>query len=315
MIVIERLLEGLDHLPAVLLLLHVDEVDDDDPAEIAQPQLARDCERSLEVGAKYGLFEIAMADVRAGIDVDRGHRLGLIDDQMAAGLQQHLAIERLLDLLFDPMQVEDRPWLPVQLDLGRALGHEHAGEFDHALVRIGAVDAHASDAFVEQIAQHAHRQRQILVHELPGARFQPLVANRLPEPFEKQHVGAHRFERGPLGSSTHDVAAGIFGRRKQAHGLAQAPPLLLGFDARGDADATPLRHVDEVARRNRDEGRQARALAADRILHHLHQYLVALRHQLAHVIGARQFHALRITWRASQCRKRAEKRCVRGRSR
>src|SRR6185295_10610620 len=128
--------------------LHVDEVDDDDPAEIAQPELARNCERSLEVGAKYGLFEVAMADVRTGIDVDRGHRLGLIDDQMATGFEQHLAIERLLDLLFDAMQVENRPWLPIQLDLGRAFGHEHAGKLDHALVRIRAVDAHASDAFV-----------------------------------------------------------------------------------------------------------------------------------------------------------------------
>ena len=130
----------------MLLLVHVDEVDDDDAAEIAQPQLARDRERRLEVGAEDRLLEVAMPDVGAGIDVDRGHRLGLIDDQVAAGLERHLAIERLLDLLLDAVQIEDRPRLPIELDLGGTLGHEHAREIDHALVRIRTVDAHPSDA-------------------------------------------------------------------------------------------------------------------------------------------------------------------------
>ena len=112
----QRFLQRLQHLLAVLLLLHVDEVDDDDAAEVAQPQLARDRHRRLEVGAEDRLLERAVADVRAGVDVDRRHRLGLVEDQVAAGLQRHLAVERLLDLLLDAVQVEDRPVAVVQLD-------------------------------------------------------------------------------------------------------------------------------------------------------------------------------------------------------
>ena len=48
------------------------------------------------------------------------------------------------------------------------------------------------------------------------------------------------------------------------------------------------RHVDEVARRNRDERREARALGAERILEHLHQDVVALADELADVVGARR---------------------------
>jgi hypothetical protein len=44
----------------VRLVLHVDEVDDDDAAEVAQPQLARDRDRRLEVGAEDRVLEIAM---------------------------------------------------------------------------------------------------------------------------------------------------------------------------------------------------------------------------------------------------------------
>jgi hypothetical protein len=112
----QRLLERLQHLLAVLLLFHVDEVDDDDAAEVAQPQLPRDRHGRLEVRAVDGFLEVAVPDERAGVHVDRGERLGLVDDQVTARLERHLALERTLDLLLDPVQVEDRPVAGVTLD-------------------------------------------------------------------------------------------------------------------------------------------------------------------------------------------------------
>ena len=80
----ERLVELGQHRVAVLGVLHVDEVDDDDAAEVAQPQLARDHLRRLEVGLEDRVVEAAAADEAAGVDVDRRQRLGLVDDQVAA---------------------------------------------------------------------------------------------------------------------------------------------------------------------------------------------------------------------------------------
>jgi hypothetical protein len=58
--------------------------------------------------------------------------------------------------------------------------------------------------------------------------------------------------------------------------LAQV--LALGFvlDALRDADVRVLRQVDEEPPGDRDLGREARSLAADRILHHLHEQRLAL---------------------------------------
>src|SRR5580698_5098703 len=75
----ERALERGEHLAAVRLVMHVDEIDDDDPAEIAQAQLPCDRDRGLEVGAENGFLEIAVPDVGAGVHIDGGHRLGLVD--------------------------------------------------------------------------------------------------------------------------------------------------------------------------------------------------------------------------------------------
>src|SRR3546814_10631095 len=87
---------------------HVDEVDDDDAAQVAQAQLPRGRLRGLQVGAVDGFLEVALAQERAGVDVDRGHRLGLVDDQVAAGLERDFLLQRALDLVLDAVQVEHR---------------------------------------------------------------------------------------------------------------------------------------------------------------------------------------------------------------
>ena len=103
----EALDEAPQHEVAVRLEHHVDEVDDDDAADVAQAQLAHDLFGRLEVVLGDGLFEVAAgADELAGVDVDDGHRLGAVDDERAAGGQPDLAVERLLDLLADAELVE-----------------------------------------------------------------------------------------------------------------------------------------------------------------------------------------------------------------
>ena len=113
---LQRAVELGEHRVAVVGVLHVDEVDDDDAAEVAQPQLARDHLRRLEVGLEDRVVEAAAADEAAGVDVDRRHRLGLVDDQVAARLEVDAARERLLDLVLDAVQVEERPLADVVVD-------------------------------------------------------------------------------------------------------------------------------------------------------------------------------------------------------
>src|SRR5687767_2738837 len=131
----ERLAELLEHGVLVLVAVHVDEVDDDDPAEVAHPKLARDHLRGLEIGLEDRIVEAAPADVAAGVHVDRGQRLGLVDDEITPGLQIHAARERLLDLVLDAVEVEERSLALVMLEPRHHVGRELGGEFAHCLVR------------------------------------------------------------------------------------------------------------------------------------------------------------------------------------
>ena len=92
----------------MILGLHVDEVDDDDATEIAQPQLTGDGGRGLDVGVEDGLFQIAMTDEGPVLMSMVVIAFGLIDDEVAAGFQLDLAFQGPLDLVLDIVEIEDR---------------------------------------------------------------------------------------------------------------------------------------------------------------------------------------------------------------
>ena len=268
----------------MLLVLHVDEVQDDDAAQVAHPQLPRDRHGGLEIRAEDRFLEIAVADIATGIHVDGGHRLGLLDHEVAAGLQLHLLLQRAADLLLDAVQVEDRSRPAVQFDAIGELGHEGARELLHAQELVRRVHQHASHAGSELVAQYARGQRQIFVHEAAGRRRHRLLAHMRPQPVQIDHVGVQRLERRAQRGGAHDVAAPPAAlQREPRDQLAQPRALRLVLDARRHADLGAARHVDEEARGQRDVRRQPRALGAQRILHDLHQEIVALAHQRADV--------------------------------
>src|SRR5262245_30865619 len=60
-VVLQRLLQPALDLAIVALILHVDEVDDDQACEVAQAELSGDLVRRLEVGLKGGFLDMALA--------------------------------------------------------------------------------------------------------------------------------------------------------------------------------------------------------------------------------------------------------------
>src|SRR5262249_59028962 len=73
----------------VALLVHVDEIDDDQPGKVPQPKLARDFLGGLEIGLERGILDMMLAGGAPRIDVDRDEGLGLVDDEITAGAQLH----------------------------------------------------------------------------------------------------------------------------------------------------------------------------------------------------------------------------------
>ena len=233
-----------------------------------------------------------MADECTRVDVDGGHGLGLVDHQMTAGLELNLALQRLADLLFHPVEIEQRALALVVvdtlLDLGDVLGREGHGLVDH---RPG-VDAHPLHLGRHQVAQRTHGQRQIVVDQTDLGRRRTALADPAPELGQKGHIAKQRLLGHAVSRGARDEAALALVRIDVAlQDVAQTAPLVLVLDLLRDPGARQGRHADQITRGHRDVGRQPRTLGAQRILHDLHHEPIALVHQLVDLIAAR--HALR----------------------
>ena len=88
--------DALIDLLLVAALLHVDEVEHDEAAHVAQADLAADFLGGFEVDLEDGGFLVLAAFVAAGVDVDGDEGLGFVDDDVAAALEVDLAREGVL---------------------------------------------------------------------------------------------------------------------------------------------------------------------------------------------------------------------------
>ncbi len=216
------------------------------------------------------------ADEAAGVDVDRRHGLGLVDDEVPAGLQVDAARQRLLDLVLDAVQVEQRPLARVMRDALDERRRVLARELEHLGEGLARVDHDAGRLLGRHVAQHALREIQVLVEErrrgdVPGARVEIV-----PQLREVLDVALHLALGGGLRHRADDEAAAVSVRQQQLELAAQAFALGFVLDPLRNADVRILRQVDEQPAREAHLRGQPRALGADRVLDHLHEQRLTL---------------------------------------
>ena len=114
-VVAQRVAQAVLDLALVLGALHVDEVDDDQAAQVAQPQLAGDLVGRLAVGVERRLLDVAALGGARRVDVDGDQRLGVVDHDGAARGQRHLPRVGGLDLVLDLEAREQRHVVAVEL--------------------------------------------------------------------------------------------------------------------------------------------------------------------------------------------------------
>ncbi|MPM31301.1 hypothetical protein SDC9_77856 [bioreactor metagenome] len=252
---------------------HVDEVDDDDAADVTQSQLADDLLGGLEVvGGDRRLEVAAVAGELAGVDVDDGHRLGAVDDQRAAGGQVHLALQRLGDLLVEAVVREDvtaGPAVPVHDPLTQ-VRRDVLEVVRQGLVRVVvltvAVDDELGEVLGEQVADRPDGQIRLAVEELRrGGVLGPLL-DGVPLGLEPADVVDELLLGGTLGRGADDDAGTLLDQ--VGEDVLQPLALDVGQLAR-DAGQMAAGGVHHVAAGEGDVVGQPGPLGPHRVLGHL----------------------------------------------
>src|SRR5262249_12347071 len=293
-VVPQRLLEAALDRAVVALLVHIDEVDDDEAGEGAQRQLGGDLIGGLEIGLERGVRDVVLARGAAGVHVDRDQGLGLVEHDVAAGAQLYDRLEHGVELALDPVAREDRQRVAERLHVLGMAWHQHPHELAGFAVAFLAGDHDLVDVLVVEVSDRALDQRALLVDQPRRRRLEREVTHRLPEPQQVLEVALD------LGLG----AAGAGRAQDHAHALRHfellgnflEPPAVLGA---GDlaADAAAARgvgHQHRIAAGERQIGGQRRALGTALLLDDLDQHdLAALDYLLDLVLPTGPVHALR----------------------
>ena len=262
-------LEGVAHAVLDLALVarraHVDEVDHHQTTDIAQAQLAGNLVGGLGVGLQRGLFDVAAAGGAGRVDVDGDQRLGVIDDDRAAGGQLHFTLVGGLDLRLDLEAREQRHLVGVELDLLLVGGHHLTDEGQCLLVHLGAIDQHLADILAQVVAHGANDDVGLAVDQEGRRALAGLFGDRLPHLYQVVEVPLQFFGGAADAGGAHDHAH-LVGQGQLTHGVLELGALV-PLDAPRDAAGTGIvGHQHQEAPGQADEGGQGSALVAALLL-------------------------------------------------
>jgi hypothetical protein len=197
-----------EHLLPINLFFHVDEVDDDDTADVAQPQLVGNLLDRLQVGLEDGILQVVLAHITAGVDVNGGQRLGLFDDDVTTRLEPDLAAQSAADLHLQAEMVENRLIVFIKLDGVLDLRHEGGDELDNLVVFRLGINDDAIHVFTEDITHHLLGNVQVGVNQAGGMGRLVLLDNLFPKLGQVEHVRQQIVLALPLGNGADNEAAG-----------------------------------------------------------------------------------------------------------
>ena len=288
-VVAQRVAQFVFNFALIALVFHVDKVDDDQAAEVAQPQLARDFFGRFQIGAEGGFFNVVAARGTRGVHIDGHQRFGVVDHNCAAGRQIHRSRMRGLDLMLDLEAREQRHVVVVVFDQTDFCRHHQRHEVLRLLVDIGGVDENLADFIVKIITDGAHHQiafeinqerRGVQAFGFSAAffRFFMLGLRRAVDGFPQleqviqiplEFVG---FAADGGGAGNHAHAAGDF---QIVDDITQFVAVLTLDAARHAAAARIVRHQHQVAACQTDKGGERGAFAAALVLIHLNDDFLA----------------------------------------
>ena len=192
-----------------------------DGVVLSEETIAIEFERRLRELAARAL---PAARVRAGVDVDDGQRLGVVDDQVAAARQVDALVQRRAHHRVEAEALEQRLLVLVELD---ALDQLRAGaleERDEAVVLLLVVDERALEVGAEDVAHDAHGEVGLLEDHRGRGGLGGALAEDLVELEEVLDLALEVLLLGARGGRADDRAAAL---QVEALGLLAQPVALL----------------------------------------------------------------------------------------
>ena len=151
-VIAQSVLQTLFNSTLVLRIVHVDEVDHDQTAQVTQTHLTSDFVGSFAVGAESRFFDVGATRCTSGVHVNGHQRFGVVDHNRAAGGQRNRTGVSRFDLMFDLEAREQGRFFTVTLDATDHVGHHVSHELTCLIIDFVRVDQDFTDFRLEIVA-------------------------------------------------------------------------------------------------------------------------------------------------------------------
>ena len=259
----------------VRLKHHVNEVNDDNAADIAQTQLTDNLLSSFQVVLGDSLFQVAAATGElTGVHVHHGHGFGAVNHQRTTRRQVHLTVQCLRQLLVNAVVVEEVVVAVPLLQAGdQVRRHVRHVRLD-GIPRVLALNDHRGEVLVEDVTHGLNHQVGLLVEHLRSQHLAgvSLLLNLFPLRTQTVNVVGQLLLRSTLRRGTNNHASTL--GQLVLQNLLQTRTLGVGQLA-GNTGHRTTRHVHQEATGQGNLAGQAGTLVTNRVLGDLHQNRIA----------------------------------------
>ena len=237
----------------MLGIFHVDKIDYDQAAQIAKPHLARHFFGGFHIGLEGGIFDVCPAGGAGGVYVNGNKSFCMVNHNGTAA------------------------WEPAQI-----VGHYIAHEFGYLFVNFGVVHQNFADIGAEIVADGADDQRAFHKQEIGLGMGGGGIFNCLPELLQIIEIPSEFFG-GAADAGGACNQAHAWRNIKLRHGFFEFGAFFAFNPAGYAAAARIVRHQNQIAAGEADEGGQCCAFVAALVFFHLYDNLHAF---FEHVLDA-----------------------------
>ena len=235
--------------------------------------MSRDFVRRFKVGLVGGFFDIAAFGRLGGVDVNGNQRFGVVNHQLAAGRQLHVALVGGFYLPFNLIAGKERDIILIQLEFVEVVRHHQRHEIAGLLIDALVVNEYLADVRAQVVAQGADDDVTFLINQALWLRFAVFFGNCLPQLQEEIQVPLQFFLRPANARSPHDNSH-VFRDIKHIERFAQFFAVITLDAARYASGARVVRHQHEEASGEADISGQRRAFVAAFFFVNLNQYFL-----------------------------------------
>ncbi|MNV00613.1 hypothetical protein D3C71_907830 [compost metagenome] len=189
---------------------HVDEVDNDQAAQVAQTKLTGNFICSFKVGIEGRFFDIAAASCACGVDVDSGQRFGRVDNDRTARRQAHFTLEGGFDLRFNLIVAEQRDFTGVQFNFaGEIRTTQRCDVLASQLKHFRVINQDLADVLAQVVTERTYNDVTFLVDQEWRRAVFCCFLDGFPVLQTETQVPLQRFGRFANACGTHDEAHAI----------------------------------------------------------------------------------------------------------